>query len=148
MPPVLNLPFIPENLLLSGIFAAILLFFALLFFLLGRLLGRFEAERRVKKLLETERRDAVKRSRAVLGGQLNEQIAPCLPGFPANAADARFVGKPVDFICFCGLSDSDTVSEILFIEVKTGNSTLSKREKEVKKAVEEGRIRYVEYKIR
>ena len=92
------------------------------------------------------RSDAIKRSRSVLGGQLAEQMAPYLPGFPCNPADARFLGKPVDFVAFPGLTEDNTVHEVLLIEVKTGKSALSGREKEIKRAVAEGRVRYVEYR--
>ncbi len=102
---------------------------------------RLHADR--KKL----RSDAIKRSRAVIGGQVVEQVAPFLPNFPCSPSDAHFIGKPIDFLAFSGLSDHNCVDEILFIEVKTGLSTLSNREKEVKKAVEEGRVRYVEYRV-
>lgn len=98
--------------------------------------------KKTKKL----RNDAIKRSKAVIGGQVVEQVAPFLPGFPGNPSDAKFLGKPVDFVLFSGLSDKDTVDEILFVEVKTGKSELSKREKGIRKAVEEGRVRYVEYR--
>ncbi|WP_081647553.1 Holliday junction resolvase-like protein [Treponema bryantii] len=93
------------------------------------------------------RRDAIKRSRSVIGGQLAEQVAPFLPGFPCNPGDARFIGKPVDFIAFPGISEDDEVHEVLLIEVKTGKSNLSGREREVKRAVAEGRVRYVEYRV-
>lgn len=93
------------------------------------------------------RKDAVKRSKAVIGGQVAEQIAPFLPDFPANPSDARFLGKPVDFIVFSGLSENEKIDEILLVEVKTGKSALNEREKEVKKAVERGNVRYVEYRI-
>lgn len=93
------------------------------------------------------RKDAVKRSKAVIGGQVAEQIAPFLPDFPANPSDARFIGKPVDFIVFSGLSETEKIDEIIFVEVKTGKSALNEREKEVKKAVEKGNVRYVEYRI-
>ena len=92
------------------------------------------------------RSDAIKRSRSVLGGQLAEQVAPYLPGFPCNPGDARFLGKPVDFIAFPGLSEDNKVHEVLLIEVKTGKSMLSEREKEIKRAVAEGRVRYIEYR--
>lgn len=95
--------------------------------------------------LKKERQDAVNRSRAVIAGQMTEQIAPFLKGFPCNPADARFIGKPVDFIAFPGLMENNEVKEVLLIEVKTGASALSNREKEVRKAVEQGRVRYVEY---
>jgi len=93
------------------------------------------------------RKDAIKRSRSVIGGQLAEQVAPFLPGFPCNPGDARFIGKPVDFIAFPGMTEDNRVHEVLLIEVKTGKSALSVREKEVKKAVAEGRVRYVEYRV-
>lgn len=93
------------------------------------------------------RRDAIKRSRSVIGGQLAEQVAPFLPGFPCNPGDARFIGKPVDFIAFPGMAEDDEVHEVLLIEVKTGKSNLSGREKEVRRAVAEGRVRYVEYRV-
>ena len=98
------------------------------------------------KKLSKIRKDAVKRSRSVINGQMIEQVAPFLPDFPCNPSDARFVGKPVDFIAFKGLSDEE-IEEIQFIEVKTGQSTLSEREKQIKKAVKEGRVRYIEYRL-
>lgn len=101
---------------------------------------------RLHKESSSLRKDAIKRSKAVIGGQVIEQVAPFLPDFPCNPADARFIGKPVDFVAFPGLSQSDRVDEVLLIEVKSGQSTLSGREKEIKKAVKEGRVRYVEYR--
>ena len=92
------------------------------------------------------RSDAIKRSRSVIGGQLAEQVAPFLPGFPCNPGDARFIGKPVDFIAFPGMTEGERVKEVLLIEVKTGKSALSGREKEIRRAVAEGRVRYVEYR--
>ena len=116
----------------------------LIVFLLTLLIIQFFRNQCDKKKL---RKDAVKRSKAVINGQVAEQIAPFLPDFPANPSDARFIGKPVDFIVFSGLSENETIDEILFVEVKTGKSLLSEREKEVKKAIEQSKVRYVEYRI-
>lgn len=119
--------------------AAIL--FAILFFLL--IIQTIRLHRDHTSL----RSDAIRRSRSVIGGQLAEQVAPFLPGFPCNPGDARFIGKPVDFVAFPGLTEDNTVSEVLLIEVKTGKSNLSGREREIKRAVAEGRVRYVEYRV-
>lgn len=100
-----------------------------------------------RKALKKVRQDAVKRSGAVKGGQIAEQLAPFLPNFPCNPADAHFLGQPVDYIAFPGLCEKNTVDEILLIEVKTNTSQLSGREKEIREAVKSGRIRYVEYRI-
>ena len=116
----------------------------LIVFLLTLLIIQFFRNQYDKKKL---RKDAVKRSKAVINGQVAEQIAPFLPDFPANPSDARFIGKPVDFIVFSGLSENEKIDEILFVEVKTGKSLLSEREKEVKKAIEQRKVRYVEYRI-
>ena len=112
----------------------------------GSLLGRLRAERGFDRMVRDERRDAVKRSRAVLGGQLSEQMAAFFPGFPADPSDARFIGKPVDFICFTGLSGG-TVTDITFVEVKTGQSSLSPVERSVRNAIEAGRVHYAEYRV-
>lgn len=101
---------------------------------------------RFSQKLKEERLDAVKRSKAVIGGLTVEQMAPYLPGFPCNPGDVRFVGKPVDYVAFSGLTEKGCIDEIVLIEVKTGESALNDREKEVRKAVKEGRVRYEQWK--
>lgn len=100
-----------------------------------------------KNKIKQERQDAVKRSRAVLGGQFSEQLAAFFPEFPCNPGDVRFVGKPIDFIAFPGTAEGKEVKDIFFIEVKTGDSQLSQREKEIKEAVQNKRVHYIEYRI-
>ena len=112
---------------------------------IGRRSGRLEAERSGREAEAAARDDAVRRSRAVLTGQIGEQLAPYLPGFPCDLADARFIGKPIDFIAFPGASAGAPV-EALFIEVKTGDSRLSAAERALREAVEAGRVRWVEYR--
>lgn len=122
----------------------LLLIFVIIVLVLLLIIQQFSISRRLKKV----RQDAVKRSGAVKGGQLAEQIAPFLPEFPCDPSDARFIGKPVDFVAFPGLSDGGEVNEVLLIEVKTGSSQLNSHEKGIKEAVKAGRIRYVEYRIK
>ena len=97
--------------------------------------------------LQRERDDAVRRSRAVLGGQFGEQLAPWLPDFPSNPGDVRSIAKPVDYIAFPGTAEGKPVREIVLIEVKSGASTLSPREKEIRAAVRAGRVSWVEYRL-
>ena len=120
---------------------------ALLLLAAGMALGSFIQYLRDHARLRTERRDAVQKSRAVLGGQLGEQLAPYLSDFPCNPADARFVGKPVDYVAFTGMAEGRPVEEIVFVEVKTGKAQLSPREKEIREAVRKGRVRFAEYRI-
>ena len=112
---------------------------------LGKRAGRIEAEAGIEDRLSSERGDAVKRSRAVLGGLAVEQLAPYLPGFPFDPTEVRFVGKPVDFIAFVG-SSMGKIEEVAFVEVKSGNATLSPVERSLRDAINEGRVKWVEYR--
>lgn len=125
----------------------IVLVLLLLAFGAGKTFGAAIEKRNLEKKVKSGRNDAIKRSRAVLSGQMIEQVAPYLPHFPCNPADARFIGKPIDFIAFPGATDGSKIEEVLFIEVKTGQSALSAREKEIRDAVKNGRIKYVEYRL-
>jgi len=88
----------------------------------------------------------VKRSRAILGGLAAEQLAPYLPAFPFDPTELRFIGKPVDFIAFVGASGG-RIEEVVFVEVKSGNASLSAVERSLRDAVKEGRVRWVEYRV-
>jgi predicted Holliday junction resolvase-like endonuclease len=112
---------------------------------LGQRSGRLEAERDLPGLLAAERGDAVKRSRAVLGGLASEQLAPYLPGFPFDPTEVRFIGKPVDFVAFVG-SASGKIQEVAFVEVKSGNAGLSPVERSLRDVVKAGRVSWVEYR--
>jgi predicted Holliday junction resolvase-like endonuclease len=112
---------------------------------LGRRSGRLEAERGLPGRVAAERDDAVRRSRAVLGGLAAEQLAPWLPGFPFDPTEVRFVGKPVDFVAFVGAS-SGRIEEVVFVEVKSGNASASGVERSLRDAIRGGRVRWEEYR--
>ena len=120
--------------------------FIIVAFFLGTKIGKLIASRPLTAKIKTAREDAIKRSRAVLNGQLSEQFAAFFPGFPADPTEIRFVGKPVDFVAFPGMS-TGTINEVLFVEVKTGNAVLSNIERSLRDAVEKKNVRYTEYRI-
>jgi predicted Holliday junction resolvase-like endonuclease len=93
--------------------------------------------------LEHARRDAAKRSRSVRAGRSSEQLAPVLGEFAErfDAADARFVGAPVDFVVFDGLA-SGALREVVLVEIKTGSSRLNGNERQVRAAIERGAVAY------
>jgi predicted Holliday junction resolvase-like endonuclease len=102
--------------------------------------ARMQIERWKQDHEQEIRLDAIQRSSAVTRGKVTEHIVPYLPGFDIDPKDIRFLGTPIDLIAFKGLNDSAEEVEIVFIEVKTGRSVLSAREKAVKKAVEEKKV--------
>ena len=108
-------------------------------------IGKYKERSLNLKKVNEARKDAVKRSRAVLNGQLSEQLAPFFPDFPANPTEIRFIGQPVDYIAFNG-SSQGTITDISFIEIKTGSSALSPVEKALKDAIEKKKIKYIEYR--
>ncbi|MBI2103200.1 hypothetical protein HYT55_05130 [Candidatus Woesearchaeota archaeon] len=108
--------------------------------------GRILRDKYWEAQIEEIRKDAIKRSRAVLGGQFSEQLAPYLPDFPFSPTECRFIGKPVDFIVFKGM-DGKTIEEVVFVEVKSGKATLSSSERVLRDVVREKRVSWVEYKV-
>ena len=93
------------------------------------------------------RADAVKRSKRVLLGNSTEQIAPYLVDL-GNPADIRFLGSPIDFICFQNAAairngDADQIEKILLVDIKTGKSKLSKVQRRIRDAVADGRVEFM-----
>ncbi|MCH7850894.1 MAG: hypothetical protein IH845_04600 [Nanoarchaeota archaeon] len=120
------------------LFIGIIFITALIFYFIGR---RIKARE-----IKIHRADAIARSRAVLSGQFSEQIAPFLPGFKYFPTECRFIGKPVDFIVFKGVEKRE-IEEVVFVEVKSGNSKLSSIERSLKLAIDEGRVSFEEYRV-
>ena len=84
---------------------------------------------------EEIRQDAIRRSQAVLLGKITEHFIPYLPMFKYNPKDARFIGSPIDFIVFDGLSEGE-IRKIVLVEVKAGKSAqLTRRERQIANAI-------------
>lgn len=120
--------------------------FGLMAIALAFFVGKMLANREWEQKLSSIRDDAVKKSRSVLGGQFSEQLAPYLPNFPFSPAEVRFLGKPIDFIVFKG-ADFQNISEVVFVEVKSGNAKLSAHERKLKEAIEAKKVSWMEYRI-
>ncbi len=119
----------------------LLILLLLLVLWLGYLWGRLARPRE-----QEIRRDALRRSRATLTGLASEQLAPYLPGFRWKPTEARFLGKPVDFIVFEGL-DERRVDRVIFVEVKSGAARLSSVQRTLKDAIKDGRVSWDEYRV-
>jgi predicted Holliday junction resolvase-like endonuclease len=105
---------------------------------------RAELEQWKAETAKEIRKDSVNRSRSTLKGKIAEQMAPVYPAFRYLPADARFIGSPVDYIVFDGLSEvadeHGTSLKIVFMDVKHGAATLTRTQRVIKKAVDEGRV--------
>ena len=124
----------------------LLIALALIVLFIGYFIGKYAAKKQHEEKIPEIREDAIKHSRAVLSGQFSEQLAPYLPDFPYNPTEARFIGKPIDFVVFKGM-DEKKIDEVVFVEVKSGKSQLSNVERSLRDAVEEKKVSWFEYKV-
>jgi len=101
---------------------------------------RLQLERWKSEFEEKTRQDILERSRAALKGRIGEQLAPLMPMFKHEPADARFLGSPVDYVIFDGYKDGEPKG-VTFLDVKTGKTaSLSPIEKKIKLVIEQGKV--------
>ncbi len=129
------------------VLALSLFIMVILAYFAGKAVGKRIMYEAAQAMLEKERKDAVKKSRSVLTGQFSEQIAPYLPDFPVDPSECKFLGAPIDFVCFRGLNERE-IEEIVFVEVKSQNARMTGTEKSIREAVENGRVRFEEYRVK
>ena len=115
-------------------------------YIIGVKAGAFRKHKEWELALPGYRKDAIVRSRSVIGGQFAENLAPFLPKFPFLPTECKFLGKPIDLIVFKGMDEKD-INEVVFVEVKSGNAKLNSQEKKLKETIEKKRVRWEEYRI-
>ena len=108
--------------------------------------GSLQRDKYWEEQIPSIKKDSIERSRASLGGQFSEQLAPYLPNFKYKPTECKFLGKPVDLLVFEGLDEKE-VTEIVFVEVKSGGSELNTVQRKIRDAVKAGRVRWDEYRI-
>jgi len=81
-----------------------------------------------------------KKSSEVRTGKITEQIAPFLEDYPRNPRTARFIGDPIDIVHF----DEDKVT---FVEVKSGKSQLSKKQRNIRDLIKDGKVEFMIYRV-
>ena len=82
-----------------------------------------------------------KKSSEVRTGKITEQIAPFLEDYPMDPRTARFIGDPIDFVHF----DEEKVT---FVEVKSGKSQLSTKQRRIRDMVKAGKVEFVIYRVK
>ncbi len=113
---------------------------------IGIKIGKFQKHREWEKQVPSLRNQAVEKSRQVLSGNFSEQLAPYLPDFKYNPSDCRFIGKPVDLIVFDGLSNGE-LKNVTFLEIKSGNAKLNSNQVDLKKIIDERKVKFEEYRV-
>lgn len=107
---------------------------------LNKLLQDFDKEKQII------RADAKKRSGAVTWGKAIEHFVPFMEKFPVPVESCSFLGMPIDYVAFTE-TGSGTKCTVHFIEVKSGNAALLTKQKNIKKAIENGRVKWHEVSV-
>ncbi len=129
------------------IFILVLLISIVISYLVGKKTGAFQRDKHWEKELPVQRKQAITQSRAVLGGQFSEQLSPYLPNFNYSPTECKFIGKPIDFICFKGMDEKE-IKEVIFVEVKsTKKSSLTPQEKNLREAIEKKQVKWERYVV-
>lgn len=106
---------------------------------------KMELTERTKQLTENKKRKPVKISvsaQASNFGQISEQILPAFLTFPYKQNECRILFKPIDYIVFTHLADKGRVEAIKFVDVKTGEGRLDRRQKQIRDRIVEGKIKH------
>lgn len=93
------------------------------------------------------RRDLAEQQRRVIKGQVAEQFAPWLPGFPFRPSECLFLGKPVDLLVLEG-RDAGEIAKVVFLEIKTGEARPSRIERSLQDCIAAGRVEYRIWRLR
>lgn len=93
------------------------------------------------------REDAILRSSRTLSGKTLERLIPFLENFEYDPHDIRWMGDPIDFVIFDGSSSEDGPKQIVFCEVKSGDSKLTKKQNRIKELIENKKVKWYEFKM-
>jgi predicted Holliday junction resolvase-like endonuclease len=129
----------------------IILLLSILYLIFKNLQWKFKFDQKVEEFLRKEeqriREDAIARSARTLSGKTLEKLVPFLENFPYDAHDIRWLGDPVDLVIFDGYSSQGTPSQIVFCEVKSGESKLTKIQNRIKELIEKKKVGWEEFRI-
>ena len=78
-------------------------------------------------------------------GQASEHLAPYVVPKTQLLKTIRFMGNPIDYICFEGLSDvldgqSNDIKSVRFIDIKTGKAKLNKTQSKIRDAINSKKV--------
>ncbi|MFC1651653.1 Holliday junction resolvase-like protein [Patescibacteria group bacterium] len=81
-----------------------------------------------------------KQSLSTKYGKMSEQFMPFIEDYPYNSERFRFMGDPIDGVQF----EDD---KVIFMEFKTSNSRMSRRQREIRDMIKKGRVKFEEFRI-
>lgn len=89
---------------------------------------------------EANKLKSQKQSQSTTYGKTMEQLIPFSKHYPYLSKHFRFLGSPID-----GIQFND--NEIIFIEFKGNKSRMSSKQKNIKKLIEDGKVKFKEIRF-
>ena len=99
----------------------------------------------LKKLREKGTTKSEVGAKSVNIGFILERLAPTLGAFRFNHNDCRSLFDPIDYVIFEGLSKKGQIDRLFFVDIKTGNARLSKKQREIRTIVENNKVDFKKY---
>lgn len=96
---------------------------------------------RIEERKEYYINDAIRRSGSVSKGKVVEHFAPFIVNDVLNPNEIVFMGSPIDLISFTNIDNEKELS-IDFLEIKSGNATLNKKQRLIRNALYARRVFY------
>lgn len=79
-------------------------------------------------------------------GKIVEELAPILNDFPVDLSDPEgtlcFLGQPIDYVYF------HPGQGVTFIEVKSGESKLSRSQRKLKKSIDSQKVQWKTFRVK
>lgn len=104
-----------------------------------------------ERKLELKRLKSIGTTKSELGakstniGFILERLAPTLKHFRFNHNDCRSLFDPIDYVIFEGLYEKGRIDKLFFVDIKTGNARLSKKQREIKAVIDNKNIVFKKY---
>jgi len=74
-------------------------------------------------------------------GKMIEKVAPAMKEFDFDRRDCRTLFEPIDYLVFNGLAKGN-LDSIYFVDIKTGRARLNEHQRQIKDAVESGKVEW------
>ena len=103
---------------------------------IAKLTEDLEEQRELKTKVTSQ-----KKSSEVRLGHIAETLAPFLDQFEFEPEECSFLGQPIDYVSF-------GQKEITFIEIKSGKSQLSSKQRKIRDQVIDGKVAWKEVRIK
>jgi predicted Holliday junction resolvase-like endonuclease len=87
-------------------------------------------------------------ARATNIGFILERLAPSLSTFRFECSDCRSLFDPIDYVIFEGLCEKGVVSRIIFADIKSGNASLSSKQREIRNLVNTKKVEFDTYEVK